>query len=464
MSFVYEIGVGYYRRALDIEKRIELYNKINNEDLEKSWYGDAAVQYDDIRKLCRQVAAVVLGEVITLNDKFDDYQDDNFIASLRALVDIDASIAAILDKEAEKETFISTGADWVFIDTVAMEDDFNWFKKDFNTSNWMPVTVNTASEKFNYIIKVNDTTFAVGETSASPIWYAPLAPPAPKPVAPQPAPQAPSPAPVQQPVPQTPAPEQPVQQAPAEPVPQTPAPEQPVQQAPAEPVPQTPAPEQPVQQAPAEPVPQTPAPEQTPDTTGRTGYNRIQPLKKVTLELEAPYYAQESTPTDTTAASGVIPIQMTPDTTAGAQVQSTPVITRIPSFVYFRKEFEFKGAFRTAQLVLPKDLPLDQMEVYVNELLIDVLGDQLQFSFDSTLYNKIDTSRQVMFEISSKLQQGRNIIAVKMPGELTTSDGLKMAIYYSYFGELTDDQLRKMKNIILKKRKAQQQQIKSDGG
>ncbi|MGQ9805787.1 MAG: tetratricopeptide repeat protein, partial [Chlorobiales bacterium] len=198
MSFVYEIGVGYYRRALDIEKRIELYNKINNEDLDKSWYGDAAVQYDDIRKLCRQVAAVVLGEVITLNDKFDDYQDDNFIASLRALVDIDPSIAAILDKEAEKEAFIPTGSDWVFIDTVAMEDDFNWFKKNFNTSQWRPVTVNSGIQKVNYIIKVNDTTYSVGEVSVSPIWYAPLAPPAPKPIAPQ----------------------APVQQAPAEPVPQ----------------------------------------------------------------------------------------------------------------------------------------------------------------------------------------------------------------------------------------------------
>ncbi|MFQ3598690.1 MAG: tetratricopeptide repeat protein, partial [Chloroherpetonaceae bacterium] len=258
MSFVYEIGVGYYRRALDIEKRIELYNKINNEDLEKSWYGDAAVQYDDIRKLCRQVAAVVLGEVITLNDKFDDYQDDNFIASLRALVDIDASIAAILDKEAEKEAFIPTGSDWAFTDTVAMEDDFNWFKKDFNTSKWMPVTVNSGTQKVNYIIKVNDTTYSVGETSTSPIWYAPLAPPAPKPIVPQ------TPAPVQQapvePAPQAPAPEQPVQQAPVEPTPQTPAPEQPVQQAPVEPTPQTPAPEQPVQQAPVEPAPQTPAP------------------------------------------------------------------------------------------------------------------------------------------------------------------------------------------------------------
>ncbi len=487
MAFVYEIGVGYYRRALDIEKRIELYNKINNEDLEKSWYGDAAVQYDDIRKLCRQVAAVVLGEVITLNDKFDDYQDDNFIASLRALVDIDASIAAILDKEAEKETFISTGTDWVFVDTVAMEDDFNWFKKDFNTSNWMPVTVNSGIDKVNYIIKVNDTTFAVGETSTSPIWYAPLAPPAPKPVAPQ-AP-VPSPEPVQQapvePVPQapTPAPE-PVQQAPVEPVPQapTPAPE-PVQQAPVEPAPQAPTPaptpepapqtptpaptpEPPVQQAPAEPAPQTPAPEpvqQAPDTTGRSGYRKPNPLKRVNLDLQTQYYAQESTPANAVKTDSiVVPIQVSTDTTAA--VQSAPVITRIPSFVYFRKEFEFKGAFRTAQLILPKDLPLDQMEVYVNELLIDLLGDQLQFSFDSTLYNKIDTSRQVMYEISSKLQPGRNIIAVKMPGELKTSDGLKMAIYYSYFGELTDEQLRKMKNIILKKRKAQQQQIKSEGG
>jgi hypothetical protein len=155
-------------------------------------------------------------------------------------------------------------------------------------------------------------------------------------------------------------------------------------------------------------------------------------------------------------------MQASTDTTVS--VQSTPLITRIPSYVYFRKEFDFKGAFRTAQLILPKDLPLDQMEVYVNELLIDLLGDQLQFSFDSTLYNKIDTSRQVMYEISNKLQPGRNIIAVKMPGELKTSDGLKVLIYYSYFGELTDEQLKKMKNIILKKRKAQQQQIKSDGG
>jgi len=403
MAFVYEIGVGYYRRALDIEKRIELYNKINNEDLEKSWYGDAAVQYDDIRKLCRQVAAVVLGEVITLNDKFDDYQDDNFIASLRALVDIDASIAAILDKEAEKETFITTSADWVFVDTVAMEDDFNWFKKDYNTSNWKPVTVNSGIDKVNYIIKVNDTTFAVGETSTSPIWYAPLAPPAPKPVAPQ----APAPAPA-------------------------------------------PTPEQPVQQA--------------PDTTGRSGHRKLNPLKRINLNLQTQYYAQESIPSDTNKVkvdSVVAPIQVTTDTTAASQA---PVITRIPSYVYFRKEFEFKGAFRTAQLVLPKDLPLDQMEVYVNELLIDLIGDQLQFTFDSTLYSKIDTSRQVMFEISSKLQTGRNVIAVKMPGDLKTSDGLKMVIYYSYFGELTDEQLRKMKNIILKKRKAQQQQIKSEGG
>ncbi|MFQ3609631.1 MAG: hypothetical protein SNJ55_13435, partial [Chloroherpetonaceae bacterium] len=205
--------------------------------------------------------------------------------------------------------------------------------------------------------------------------------------------------------------------------------------------------------------------QQAPDTTGRTGYKGINSLKRVSLELNMYYYAQEATPTDTNRAkldSVIVPIQTLTDTTAA--VQSAPLITRIPSFVYFRKEFEFKGAFRTAQLVLPKDLPLDQMEVYVNELLIDLLGDQLQFSFDSTLYNKIDTSRQVMYEISSKLQPGRNIIAVKMPGELTTSDGLKMAIYYSYFGELTDEQLRKMKNIILKKRKAQQQQIRSEGG
>lgn len=104
------------------------------------------------------------------------------------------------------------------------------------------------------------------------------------------------------------------------------------------------------------------------------------------------------------------------------------------------------------------------MEVYVNELLIDLLGDQLQFSFDTTLYAKIDTSRQVMYEISSKLQPGKNIIAVKVPGDLKNTDGLKLAIYYSYFGELTDEQLRKLKNIILKKRKAQQQQIKSEGG
>jgi len=518
MAFVYEIGVGYYRRALDIEKRIELYNKINNEDLEKSWYGDAAVQYDDIRKLCRQVAAVVLGEVITLNDKFDDYQDDNFIASLRALVDIDASIAAILDKEAEKETFISTGADWVFTDTVAMEDDFNWFKKNFDTSKWMPVTVNSGIEKVNYIIKVNDTTFAVGETSTSPIWYAPLSPPAPKPVAPkapvltpeptpqapapaptpeQPVQQAPAPAPTPEPTPQAPAPaptpEQPVQQAPApvptpEPTPQAPAPaptpEQPVQQAPApaptpEPTPQAPAPaptpEQPVQQAPApaptpEPTPQAPAPaptpeqpvQQAPDTTGRSGFRKVNPLKRVNLDLQTQYYAQESTPNAVRTDSVVVPMQASTDTTVS--VQSTPLITRIPSYVYFRKEFDFKGAFRTAQLILPKDLPLDQMEVYVNELLIDLLGDQLQFSFDSTLYNKIDTSRQVIYEISNKLQPGRNIIAVKMPGELKTSDGLKVLIYYSYFGELTDEQLKKMKNIILKKRKAQQQQIKSDGG
>ncbi len=452
MAFVYEIGVGYYRRALDIEKRIELYNKINNEDLEKSWYGDAAVQYDDIRKLCRQVASVVLGEVITLNDKFDDYQDDNFIASLRALVDIDASIAAILDKEAEKEAFISTGADWVFTDTVAMEDDFNWFKKDYNTSNWMPVTVNTGVEKVNYIIKVSDTTFAVGETSVAPIWYAPLAPPAPQ----APTPKQPiQPTPTPEPVPQAPAPEQPIQQVPA---PEQPAPEQPVQQVPA---PEQPAPEQPVQQVPA---PEQPV-QQVPDTTGKTGYRGINPLKQIVLELRASYYAQESVPTDTNRAgvdSVAVSMQATTDTTVSAQ--ATRSITRIPSFVYFRKEFEFKGAFRTAQLVLPKDLPLDQMEVYVNELLIDLLGNQLQFGFDSTLYNKIDTSRQVMYEISSKLQTGRNIIAVKMPGELKTSDGLKMMIYYSYFGELTDDQLRKMKNIILKKRKAQQQQIRSEGG
>jgi hypothetical protein len=427
MSFVYEIGVGYYRRALDIEKRIELYNKINNEDLEKSWYGDAAVAYDDIRKLCRQVAAVVLGEVIRLNDKFDDYQDDNFIASLRALVDIDPSIAAILGKESEKENIISTSADWVFVDTVAMEDDFNWFKKDYNISKWMPVTVNSGTEKVNYIIKVNDTTFAVGETSVSPIWYAPLAPPAPKPVAPK----VPAPAPT---------PEQPAQQVPAP----APTPEQPVQQAPAP----APTPEQPAQPA--------------PDTTGKSGYRKVNPLKRVILNVQTQHYAQESTPNPVKADSVVVPIQTSRDTTAA--VQPAPSITRTPSFVYFRKEFEFKGAFRTAQLVLSKDLPLDQMEVYVNELLIDLLGDQLQFTFDSTLYNKIDTSRQVMYEISAKLQPGRNIIAVKVPGDLKTSDGLKMAIYYSYFGELTDEQLRKMKNIILKKRKAQQQQIRSEGG
>ncbi len=512
MSFVYEIGVGYYRRALDIEKRIDLYNKINNENLEKSWYGDAAVAYDDIRKLCLQVASAVLGQVITLNDEFDDYQDDNFLASLRAAADIDPSVAKELGKEAEKETFISTGADWVFVDTVAMEDDFNWFKKDYNTSKWMPVTVNSGIDKVNYIIKVNDTTFAVGETSTSPIWYAPLAPPAPKPVAPQapaptpeqpvqqvlpsePAPQAPTPAPTpQQPVQQTPpsdtiqqapapapTPEQPVQQAPSpEPVPQAPAPaptpEQPAQQAPSpEPVPQAPAPaptpEQPAQQAPSpEPVPQAPAPaptpeqpvQQTPDTTGKSGYRKVNPLKRVNLDLQTQYYAQESTPANAVRSDSVVaPIQVTTDTTAAVQA---PVITRIPSYVYFRKEFEFKGAIRTAQLVLSKDLPLDQMEVYVNELLIDLLGDQLQFTFDTTLYKKIDTSRQVIYDIYSKIQPGRNIIAVKMPGELKTSDGLKLAIYYSYYGELTDEQLKKLKNIIIKKRKAQQQQIKSEGG
>jgi TolA-binding protein len=465
MSFVYEIGVGYYRRATDIEKRIERYNKINNEDLDKSWFGDAAVQYDDIRKLCLQVAAAVLGEVITLNDRFDDYQDDNFLASLRAAAEIDPSIARELGKEAEKETFISTGADWTFVDTVAMEDDFNWFKKNFDTSKWMPVTVNSGTQKVSYIIKVNDTTFAVGETNASPIWYAPLAPPAPKPIAPQvPVQQAPDTTGRSEPAPQTPAPaEQPVQQAPdttgrSEPAPQTPAPtEQPVQQAPdttgrSEPAPQTPAPtEQPVQQA--------------PDTTSKTGYKEKKSLKRVLFELEIAYYAQEATPNDTNRAkvdSVIVPIQTSIDTTAG--VQSAPLITRIPSFVYFRKEFEFEGFFRTAQLVLPKDLPLEQMELYVNELLVDLLGEQLQFSFDSTLYNKIDTSRQVMYEISTKLQKGKNIIAIKMPGELTTSDGLKLAIYYSYTGGLTDDQLRKVKNIILKKRKSQQQQIKSDGG
>ncbi len=467
MSFVYEIGVGYYRRALDIEKRIELYNKINNEDLEKSWYGDAAVAYDDIKKLCRQVAAVVLGEVIRLNDKFDDYQDDNFIASLRALVDIDPSIAAILGKESEKENIISTNADWIFIDTVAMEDDFNWFKKDYNTSNWRPVTVNSGTDKLNYIIKVSDTTFAVGETSVLPIWYAPLAKPAVVPKVSVPAPQAPIPQqpPVQQAVPPSvPVPGQPAQSAPdtasprqtpeASPVQQAVPPSVPVPGQPTQSIPDTTAPSTP----PAPAIPEQSAPSGS-DTTRKTGYRKQNPLKRVVLELKTQYYAQESNP-----ANAMKPDSMIVSLQADTATQSTSTITRTPSYVYFRKEFDFKGAFRTAQLVLSKDLPIDQMEVYVNELLIDLQGDQLQFTFDSTLYNKIDTSRQVMYEISSKLQPGRNIIAVKMPGDLKTSDGLKMAIYYSYYGELTDEQLRKLKNIIIKKRKAQQQQIQSEGG
>ncbi|MCS6989932.1 MAG: hypothetical protein NZM06_10500 [Chloroherpetonaceae bacterium] len=454
MAFVYDIGVGYYRRSLDIEKRINLYNKINNEDFSKTWYGDAAVKYDGIKNLCQLVAKTVLGQVITLNDKFDDYQDENFIASLRALIDIDPTIGEVLGKEAEKEIFISTGADWAYIDTVAMEDDFNWYKKDFK-ANWMPVTLNSGVEKVNYIIKVNDSTFAVGETSVAPIWYAPLAPPEPKPTKQLAPPQPQAPAPEPQP-PQPQAPVQPQGQA-APPAPQQPAPTDTARQQ--TPVPQ-PTPEQPVQQSPQAPT-DTTRPQAPTDTTGRTGYRNGKPLKRVVLRNEPRYYAQESTPARTDSVPN--PSQTASIDTTAKQAQA--IATRIPQYVYFKKEFDFKGAIRTAQLVLPKDLPLDQMEVYVNEILIDLLGDQLQLSkVDTTLYAKIDTSRQVIYEITSKLQTGKNIVAVKMPGELKSTDGLKIAIYCSYFGELTDDQLRKLKNIIIKKRKAQQQQIKSEGG
>jgi hypothetical protein len=140
-----------------------------------------------------------------------------------------------------------------------------------------------------------------------------------------------------------------------------------------------------------------------------------------------------------------------------------PAGPALPSFVYFRKEFNFKGSVKTAQLVLAKDLPLAEgtIEIYVNGAFIDLTAPFDFKRVDSTLFKQIDTSRQAIYEITSNMQSGKNVIAAKIPGNIK-ADGLKLALYYAYnSAELNEQQVQKLVGIIRKRKKEAASQLKS---
>ncbi|WP_041468521.1 tetratricopeptide repeat protein [Chloroherpeton thalassium] len=123
-----------------------------------------------------------------------------------------------------------------------------------------------------------------------------------------------------------------------------------------------------------------------------------------------------------------------------------------PEHVYFRKEFEFDGAIDIAQLVLSTDIPADSMEIYINGDPIEVVYESVSEQILSFVGIPLD--KQFTLDISKFVKDGKNVIAVKVPGTIQGA-GLKAMVNILYFGKLTDEQIKVLvKQISTQRREA----------
>ncbi|MBC8042380.1 MAG: hypothetical protein IAF08_02945, partial [Rhizobacter sp.] len=115
--------------------------------------------------------------------------------------------------------------------------------------------------------------------------------------------------------------------------------------------------------------------------------------------------------------------------------------------VYFRKEFIVEdGAVEVAQLVIYDDLASatasdgSVMEIYLN-------NDPVENPIIDSLNTK-----QKRYDVTPYVTPGRNVLALKVPVD-TKSDGLKAALNVTYFGKLTEDQIKQLIKFDKEQRK-----------
>ncbi|MDX2129361.1 MAG: tetratricopeptide repeat protein [Chloroherpetonaceae bacterium] len=145
----------------------------------------------------------------------------------------------------------------------------------------------------------------------------------------------------------------------------------------------------------------------------------------------------------------------------------------IPPFVYFKKKFVFNGAIKDAQLVISKDIPFDEdsTEIYINGRLLNRgskivyigggvspqdKGDQV--ILDST-YLKNTSENQAIYDVKNDILPGENYISLRVPGYIP-SEGIKLGIYVTYYGKVTDEQLKKLLKVVLEERKKANEKLK----
>jgi len=131
-----------------------------------------------------------------------------------------------------------------------------------------------------------------------------------------------------------------------------------------------------------------------------------------------------------------------------------------PDYVYFRKEFDFKGAKEIAQIAMASDFPFDSLEVYVNDTQVG--SDKVRLfknlvPEDSTLDNT-----QMLLDVSDFVVEGKNLLAIRAPGTLRKGAGLKVVFNLSYFGDIKDSDLKKLIQVLVEKRKKAQKEIKKE--
>lgn len=493
-KFVYDLGDGNISRARDLEKAAKGFDETAKKDFAKFWYSDAAFNYKPFSKLFDRYGLEVLSGALSLVNDYDiqNQYTDRAIRSYVNHPQIKPTLGALLGDAVEETSTQATGSDasgggWKVSQKVGAFD--TWYSKEYDDKEWTSATVNAAETPLEYL-KITESRDDSDKTvtkidrmtvAARSIWNGTrqnnlVPPPPPKPKAVDSAATTPK----------------------SKPDSAGTTPKSSV-------TPDTKSGTKPADSKTVEPKPlDTGKPETKPSTVPGTGDTKSSGAKDslgVTKPAGADSAATTGVKTDSagvksdssatdstkkaapkkggkkpkkktgfldraperTVADAVHPevISLYVNTRYSAQSKkkkktkepepppatttpaAPPKPKEDPNNVYFRKEFTVNGVAKLAQLIISNDDLLvrdstgkvneekKRIEIYCN-------NDPVENAFrDSVNLN------QTIFDITSFVSPGKNIIAIKAPVD-TKSDGIKAAINVVTFKELTPDQIKKI--------------------
>ncbi|KAK3582180.1 hypothetical protein CHS0354_023716 [Potamilus streckersoni] len=478
-KFVYDIGSLYLSTYQRLKEKFKKYNDLANQYFDKDWLSAAAVSYEPIQNLFLSLSQNVLGQAVILISEYK-IQNEYTSKSLNLLVESDrAKYLSYLGTEAVKDN--SFQGNWSFSLNVPEEDYFEWYKKDYPKANsWREAFQNEEVVVLKYLHQVNDTSYTLKPYNANSYWFRKYSSSVDVVVAEE-GRDALS-----------------LKSASLNPFKN----------------------DGDQYEVTFEFDKKNKLKGSNNESVINTIYSFVSESKEFLIEVR-PYIfdlnlkkGKKRTEVFKTRATSIInelvkkgidkkrflifDVKKLEDTQTKTILRAikSPATTKddesnrkipykqdtgsineiiyrstydlenygflqdskgVPEYAYFRSSFEFKDAVKFAQLIMSRKTKLDSMELYVNDVFVDM--DKERIVTTKGMSYHYDESKQLIYDITAKIVNGTNLIALKVPTRMT-QQGINLFSNIAYYGAVTPEQLQKLVTVVIENRAKSMKQLK----